>query len=93
MKNIHFFEDYDGDIILSDINNFKDEKDFVEQAEAFLLENRGYRIPVTSTAVEDILVGEEEWKPGDDDDFEGEKMTVYAAVLDYDNADKEIKSK
>ena len=81
MKNIHFFEDYNGDVILSDINNFKDEKDFVEQAEAYLLENRGYFIPVTPPTVEDILVGDEEWKPGDDDDFEGEKMTVYTAVL------------
>ncbi|MEW4154168.1 hypothetical protein Q0N88_30950 [Bacillus thuringiensis] len=33
-----FLEDYDGLIVLSDIRNFKGEKEFVEQAEKYILE-------------------------------------------------------
>ncbi|MEF8682024.1 UNVERIFIED_CONTAM: hypothetical protein ORM23_18315 [Bacillus cereus] len=82
-----FLEDYDGMIVLGDIRNVKDEKDFVEQAEQYILENRGYRIPVLQPQVTEIIVGEEEWKPGDDPDMEGEKITVYCSELDRENSE------
>lgn len=81
-----FLEDYDGLNVLSDIRNFKDEKEFVEQAEKYILENRGHRIPVLTPQVTDIIVGDEEWKPGDDPDIEGEKITVYCSYLDWENS-------
>ncbi|MFZ7936239.1 hypothetical protein ACO1D2_11655 [Bacillus thuringiensis] len=83
-----FLEDYDGLIVLSDIRNFKDEKEFVEQAEKYIVENRGYRIPVLQPQVTDIIVGDEEWKPADDPDIEGEKITVYCSDLDWESSEE-----
>lgn len=76
-----FFEDYDGQTILSDVRNFKSKKEFVEQAEKYLLENQWGEKIVVKAHVTEILVGEEEWKPADDPDFEGEEITVYCAEV------------
>lgn len=81
-----FLEDYDGQIILSDVRNFKSKKDFIEQAEKYLLKNKGCRIKVLHPCVTEILVGEEEWKPADDSDFKGKEITVYCADLDFESA-------
>ncbi|HDX9530180.1 TPA: hypothetical protein ROX84_005487 [Bacillus thuringiensis] len=83
-----FFEDYDGEIVLSDVRNFKDADDFVKQAETHVAETRGFRIPILQPTVTDILVGEEEWKPDDDSDFEGKKITVYCSVIDQENSEE-----
>ncbi|EOA3906178.1 MULTISPECIES: hypothetical protein [Bacillus cereus group] len=83
-----FFEDYDGEIVLSDVRNFKDADDFVKQAETYVAETRGFRIPILQPTVTDILVGEEEWKPEDDPDFEGKKITVYCSVIDQENSEE-----
>ncbi|MDP7980118.1 hypothetical protein [Bacillus multifaciens] len=80
-----FFEDYDGQIILSDVRNFKSKKEFVEQAEKYLLENKGCRETVIKPHVTEIIVGEEEWKPADDPDFDGEEITVYCAEIHSEN--------
>jgi hypothetical protein len=83
-----FFEDYDGEIVLSDIRNFNNESEFVEQAEKYVQETRGYYVPTVraSLNITDIVFNDEEWKPADDPDFEGEKLTVYVIGLDYENA-------
>ncbi|CAM3638794.1 hypothetical protein [Mesobacillus zeae] len=88
-----FMEDWDGEIVLSDIHNFKDENDFSEQAEKYVKETRGYRVPLFPPVVMDIVYNgenEECWssknyalKTG----FEGEIITVYRSTLDYDNAE------
>jgi hypothetical protein len=80
-----FFEDYDGQTILSDVRNFKSKKEFVEQAEKYLLENKWNEKIVVKAHVTEILVGEEEWKPADDPDFEGEEITVYCAEIHSEN--------
>lgn len=88
-----FMEDWDEEIVLSDIRNFKDEKDFVEQAEKYVKETRGYRVPLFAPIVMEVVYNgenEECWatknyalKTG----FEGETITVYKSTLDYDNAE------
>ncbi|HHK5534975.1 TPA: hypothetical protein ACQUHH_003444 [Bacillus mobilis] len=83
-----FLEDYDGLIVLSDIRNFKDGKEFVEQAEKYILENRGHRIPVLQPQVTEIIIGDEEWKPGDDPDIQGERITVFCSELDWENSEE-----
>lgn len=80
-----FFEEYDGEIVLGDVRNFKDEKDFIEQAEKYVKETRGYRVPVLQPQVTDIKFNDEEWQPADVEDFDGEKITVYCSELDYEN--------
>ncbi|MGR5968060.1 hypothetical protein ACT7C1_06245 [Bacillus paranthracis] len=59
----------------------KVKKEFVEQAEKYLLENQWGEKIVVKAHVTEILVGEEEWKPADDPDFEGEEITVYCAEV------------
>lgn len=87
---IGFFEDWDGEMVLSDIRNYKDEHEFLEQAEKYVTETRGYRVPVLQPSVMDIVFNDEEWKPADDPDFKGEKITVYVSDLDYENAETEV---
>lgn len=82
-----FFEDYDGEMVLSDIRNFKNEDDFVEKAEDYVKETRGYRVPVLSPSITEIIFNDEEWRNADADEFEGEKITVYVSDLDWDKAD------
>ncbi|HHB1882723.1 TPA: hypothetical protein ACOQ34_005286 [Bacillus cereus] len=82
-----FLEDWDGEIVLSDIRNFKDEKEFLEEAEKYILENRGYRIPVLQPKITSVIVGNEEWKPADDPFIEGQKITVYCSDLDLENSE------
>ncbi|RIJ63621.1 hypothetical protein [Rummeliibacillus sp. POC4] len=88
-----FMEDWDGEIILSDTHNFKDDKDFIKQAEDYVKTTRGYKVPVLPpTLLEIVYNGEQEecWasksyamKTG----FDGETLTVYRSDLDWDNAE------
>jgi hypothetical protein len=41
-----FFEDWSGRFILGDIRSFKNEIDFYEKAELYIIETRGYRVPL-----------------------------------------------
>ena len=85
-----FFEDWDGEMVLSDVRNFKDEKDFLAQAEKYVKETRGYCVPVLEPSVTEIKFNDEEWHPVDDDEeeFEGEKITVYCSDLDWENSEE-----
>jgi len=87
-----FFEDWDGEEVLSDIRNFKDEKDFLEQATKYVEETRGYHIPLINVVKTVIIFNGEEWRYKDDVDlwneveeekFIGEELVVYKAELDY----------
>ncbi|MED1023335.1 hypothetical protein [Bacillus mycoides] len=80
-----FLEDYDGQIILSDVRNFKNKKEFVEQAEKNLSENKGYPVTVFQPYTTNIIVGEEEWKIVDEPGFKGEETTVYCADVYSEN--------
>ncbi|WP_148359640.1 hypothetical protein [Peribacillus simplex] len=81
-----FFEDWDGEIVLSDVRNFKDAKDFLEKAEEYVKETRGYRVPVLNPTIDEIVFNDEEWFPADtaeNEGFEGEKITVFASDINW----------
>lgn len=80
-----FFEDGDGEVVLSDVRNFLNEEDFLRKAEQYVKDTRGYRVPVLKPSITDIKFNDDEWKNADEPEFEGEKLTVYAASLDYEN--------
>lgn len=82
-----FFEDWDGEIVLSDIRNYKDSTDFLQQAEKYVTETRGYRVPVLEPSITEIIFNDEEWQNADVAEIEGEKITVYASDLDWENAE------
>ncbi len=87
-----FMEDWDGEIVLSDIRNFKDENDFLEKAEKYVEETRGYKVPLFKPTKIEVV-----YNPDNDEhcwmgkifaeraNFEGETITVYKSVLDYDS--------
>lgn len=87
-----FFEDWDGEEVLSDVRNFKDERDFVEQATKYVEETRGYHVPLINVVKTVIIFNDEEWRYKDDVDlwseveeerFIGKELLVYKAELDY----------
>mgnify|MGYP006979254047 CR=1 FL=1 len=87
-----FFEDWDGEEVLSDARNFKDEKDFLEQATKYVEETRGYHVPLINVVKTTIIFNDEEWRYKNDMDlwneveeekFIGEELVVYKAELDY----------
>ncbi|AYP68294.1 hypothetical protein PQE75_gp185 [Bacillus phage vB_BcoS-136] len=86
-----FYENWDGDIVLSNIHNFKSEQDFLEQAQKYVDKTRGYHIPVITTNTEliTIVVNEDgEWHSkniADKKGFDGEEMLVYKADLDWES--------
>ncbi|MGM7720618.1 hypothetical protein [Metabacillus sp. Hm71] len=89
-----FLEDWDGEIVLSDIRNFKDENDFLEQAEKYVKETRGYKVPLFKPLLMEIVyngdVYDECWQSksyAQKTGFKGEVITVYKSTLDYDNAE------
>ena len=64
-----FFEDWDGKEILSDVRNFKDERDFVEQATKYVEKTRGYYVPLINVVKTVIIFNDEEWRYKDDVDL------------------------
>lgn len=82
-----FFEDWDGEMVLSDVRNYKDESDFLEQAEKYVTMTRGYRVPVLKPKVTEIKFNGEEWSFDDVEDFEGDEITVYYSDLDWENTE------
>lgn len=82
-----FFEDWDGEIVLSDIRNYKSAEEFVERAKEYVEETRGHRIPVFPPTLTDIKYNDEEWQPADVAEFEGTVITVYCSYIDNDNSE------
>ena len=83
-----FFEDYDGEMVLSDIRNFKDDKDFMEQAQKYVDETRGQHMPLSEPVVLSIIYNNEGaedcWKTKSDAEkinFHGEEITVYQSAI------------
>lgn len=84
-----FYEDWDGEIVLSEVSRFKDENDFLKQAQKYFDYTRGYHVPVKENAeVITIVVNEdEEWYTknlAEKEGFEGRELTVYKVEFDYD---------
>ncbi|MEK3909648.1 hypothetical protein [Oceanobacillus sp. FSL W7-1309] len=89
-----FMEDWDGEMVLSDIRNFKDENDFLEQAEKYVKETRGNRVPILEPQLMNVVYNSENdehcWmakKYAERSSFEGETITVYKSDIDYQNAE------
>lgn len=82
-----FFEDYDGEMVLSDVRNYKDSKDFLEQAEKYVEQTRGYHVPVLEPVKTEIVFDDEEWQNADTATINGKKITVYKSDLDWENAE------
>ena len=61
-----FFEDYNEKEVLSDVRNFKDEKDFLKQATKYVGETRGYHVPLINVVKTVIIFNDEEWRYKDD---------------------------
>lgn len=86
MPIIGFFEDYDGEMVLSDVRNYENGQDFVHKAEKYVKETRGYRVPVLEPSIMEIILNDEAWRPVDDTDLEVEceTITVYVSYLHWD---------
>ena len=91
-----FFEDYNEKEVLSDVRNFKDEKDFLKQATKYVGETRGYHVPLINVVKTVIIFNDEEWRYKDDmilwneveeEKFIGEELMVYKAELDYESVE------
>ena len=78
---MEFLEDYDGVMVLGDVRNYRDAKEFLIKAEAYVEETRGHRIPVSNPVVAEIKINEEKWEPADVAEFEGKILTVYMSDL------------
>ena len=76
-----FLEDYDGVMVLGDVRNFHDAKDFLIKAEAYVEETRGHRMPVSEPTITEIKLNEEKWEPADVAEFEGKVVTVYMSDI------------
>lgn len=89
-----FMEDWDGEMVLSDIRNFENEQDFLKQAEEYVTETRGYKVQVLQPSLMDIMFNsdrEDCWMEVTDAEkagYEGQRITVYKADLDYENAEE-----
>lgn len=85
-----FYEDWDGEMVLSEVSRFKDESDFLEQAQKYFDYTRGYHVPVKKDSIEvlTVIVNEdEEWyskKSAEKNGFEGRELTVYKVDFDYE---------
>ena len=89
-----FFEDSYGEEVLSDVRNFKDEKDFLEQATKYVEKTRGYHVPLINVVKTVIIFNDDEWRYKDDmvlwneveeEKFIGEELVVYKAELGYES--------
>lgn len=88
-----FMEDWDGEVVLSDIRNFKSENDFVQQAQIYIDETRGYHVPIMQPTTINIVYNgdlEECWmekKGAIQQGFEGETITVFKSNIDWENSE------
>jgi hypothetical protein len=86
-----FYENWDGDIVLSETSNFTNEEDFLKQAQNYVNKTRGYHVPVIKENIElvSIVVNDEgEWYSkmvAEENDFEGKEITVYKTDLDWES--------
>lgn len=86
-----FYEDWDGEIVLSEVARFESESDFLKQAQNYFDYTRGYHVPVKEEVeIITIVVNEdEEWytkRLAEKEGFEGKELTVYKVEFDYDKA-------
>lgn len=85
-----FYQDYDGGMVLSGVNNFIDEKDFLHQAQQYINVTVSYDAPLVSANVEvfTIIVNDEgEWHGkmiADEEGFTGKELEVYKVDIDWD---------
>lgn len=88
-----FYQDYDGEMVLSATTHFEDEKDFLNQAQQYVNTTISYHVPVTTSSVEIITIvvnDEGEWTSevtADRQGFEGKELVVYKVDLDWENAE------
>lgn len=86
-----FYQDYDGEMVLSEVANFTDEKDFLNQAQQYVNSTITQDVPLVSTKVEVVSIvanNEGEWHSkmiADEIAFEGEELEVYKVDIDWDN--------
>lgn len=81
-----FFEDYDGEEVLSDIRNFKDETDFKQQASKYVEATRGYKCDLSDVTKTKIIFSGEEWMyelTAEDEEFSGKQIEVYHSEIIY----------
>ncbi|MGG0889923.1 hypothetical protein [Cytobacillus horneckiae] len=84
-----FFECWDGEMVLSDIRNFKDEADFIQRAQDYVSETRGQKIPLSEPTLSVIKINDEEWANVDVAEFEGEVITVFVSDIEWEKG-KEV---
>lgn len=84
-----FMEDYDGEMVLGDIRNFKDELDFMKQTAKYVEETRGYMVPVLPPTKMEIMYSDliGEWWTEDRVGFVGRKITVFKSELEWEDVD------
>ena len=86
-----FYENWDGDMVLSNIHNFENEQDFLKQAQKYVDKTRGYHVPVIAHNIERITIvvnDDGEWHGkniADEERFDGEEMLVYKVNLDWES--------
>lgn len=86
-----FYQDYDGEMVLSRVTNFTDEKDFLNQAQQYVNATITQDVPLVSTNVEVITIvanNDGEWYSKvivEKGAFEGEELEVYKVDIDWDN--------
>ncbi len=84
-----FYQDYDGEMVLSGVSNFTDEKDFLNQARQYVNKTIGYHVPLMGNNMEHITIivnDEGEWS-SELTAFEGKELEVYKVDLDWENAE------
>jgi hypothetical protein len=89
-----FYQDYDGEMVLSGVNNFANEQDFLNQAQLYVDATVVCHVPLIKTNVEvvTIVVNDEgEWYSkmiADEEGFEGKELEAYKVDIDWESADR-----
>jgi len=80
-----FMEDWDGEIVISDVRNYKDANDFLEQATKYASETRGYKVPLSEPEIMTVFYNDEndEQSWSTNNEFNGEELSVYKSVMGY----------
>lgn len=87
-----FYEDWCGEIVLSEVSRFKDQEDFLEQAQKYFTYTRGFHVPAIKENIEIITIvvnEDEEWyskKSAEEEGFVGRELLVYKVDFDYEKA-------